>query len=50
MSLAAGTILGISGVKLAQIFAWIGVGVTVVMFGKLTTIVVEINDRKEDDN
>ena len=34
ISLAAGAILGVEGVIIAQIFAWLGVVVTVILFGK----------------
>lgn len=41
MSLAAGAVLGITGVKLAQIFAWIGVGAVVYVFAKMIGTIIE---------
>ena len=41
VSLAAGALLGLTGVEIAKIFAWIGVGAVVVIFVKLISNVID---------
>jgi len=41
VSLAAGALLGLTGVEIAKIFAWVGVGAVVVIFVKLITSVID---------
>ena len=41
VSLAAGALLGLTGVEIAKIFAWIGVGAVVVVFVKLISSVID---------
>lgn len=48
MSLAAGEILGINGEELAQIFAWIGVGVLAAVFITIAVLSLkEVKDAKQ---
>jgi len=48
ISLAAGAILGVEGVIIAQIFAWLGVVVTVILFGKAINSISMITVSEEE--
>ena len=41
VSLAAGALIGLTGVEIAKIFAWIGVGAVVVIFVKLISNIID---------
>ena len=41
VSIAAGALLGLTGVEIAKIFAWIGVGAVVVIFVKLISSIID---------